>query len=138
MANDLERAKFWQEFICTRCDFPEPEKLRVQFAVASITRFCDCGCNSFDVSVPASADIEPLATKASSHQAAFFDATFAVSEDELQTLEIVLFADENGNLCGVDVMFCANAFPVPDVFDIRGGPFTGINRVLRNTAKSGL
>ena len=120
MANTADRAEFWKEFICTRCHFPNPERLRAQFAAATLFDFCGCGCNSFAVSVPVSAYIEPIAQRNSGNL--IFEADFSLAE-EGKTLEILLFTNESGNLGYVEIDCCANAYPVPDVIEVREPPY---------------
>ena len=40
-----------------------------------------------------------------------------------QTLEIILFAGENGNLAYVEVNCCANSYPVPNLIEPQEKPF---------------
>jgi hypothetical protein len=117
MANTPERAEFWKEFICTRCHYPAPGRLRTQFACATLDEFCPCGCNSFAVRIPAGASIAPIAHESEfSHMV--FEAVFSLLE-EGKTLEIILIADKDGNLCYVEVDHCANSFPVPEVIEVK-------------------
>jgi hypothetical protein len=120
MTNSLERAKFWQEFILSKCQFPRPEKLRSQFESAEFSEFCDCGCNSFKVAVEKEKNVEPLA--ACGQYGAVFEANFQFLGEE-KTLEIVLLADEDGNLAYVEIDCCANSFPVPDKIEVKEPPY---------------
>jgi len=120
MANTPQRAEWWKEFICTKCQFPAPEKLRAQFFAAELTEFCDCGCNSFKVQLPDGCDVAPIAAVGSYGKV--FEANFHLSEEE-KTLEVFLFADEKGNLAYVEIDCCANSFPVPDSVSVIEPPF---------------
>jgi len=115
MTNTLERAQFWAEFICTRCQFPEPEKLRAQFLCATLSDFCECGCNSFAVTIPEGASVAPIATKG--RYGLVFEADFRLG-GEMSTLDIMLFAGKDGNLRRVEINYYANLHPVPDVIDV--------------------
>jgi hypothetical protein len=120
MADAIDRAAFWADFICTKCQFPHVERLRAQFAVARFSDFCDCGCNSFAVSVPSAANVAPIAAK--SHRSGMiFEADFAIGDD--LSLEIILFADRSGNLSYVEIDCCANTEPVPEVIEAKEPPY---------------
>ena len=100
MTNTPQRAEWWKEFICTKCQFPAPEKLRAQFVAAELTEFCDCGCNSFKVQVPEDCSVAPIASAGG--YGAVFETNFYLTE-EGKTLEVILLANEVGNLAyGVD------------------------------------
>ncbi|HEY5721531.1 MAG TPA: hypothetical protein VIT45_04340 [Allosphingosinicella sp.] len=118
MANGPARAAFWMEFVTDRCDYPAPDRLRAQLTNAEFSEFCGCGCNSFAVRVKP--DVAPLARSGGSH-GAIFAADFKLADD--RTLEIILFANEEGNLDYIEVDCCANSCPVPDVIDVTPEPF---------------
>lgn len=120
MTNTAERAEFWKEFILTKCDFPAPEKLRSQFAHAELSKFCECGCNSFKVSVHADATVPVLATPGP--YSAVFEANFHLAE-EGKTLEIILFTGEDGNLAYVEIDCCANSYPIPETVIAQEPPY---------------
>lgn len=120
MVNNQQRAEFWKEFICTKCQFPAPERLRTQFAHAELSEFCDCGCNSFKVTVREDAGVEPIATDGK--YGTVFEASFRLAENNW-SLEIFLFADDAGNLAYVEVNCCANSYPIPDVVSVKGPPY---------------
>jgi hypothetical protein len=119
MPNTPQRAEFWKEFICSKCQFPNPEKLRAQFAVAQLSEFCDCGCNSFKAHVPADSGVAPIAS--GGKYGSVFEAEFELAEKN-KTLEVILFADEAGNLAYVEIDCCANSFPVPEIIEV-GAPY---------------
>ncbi|HTI88880.1 MAG TPA: hypothetical protein VL966_19935 [Alphaproteobacteria bacterium] len=121
MAEVVDRAAFWAEFICERCRFPDPERLRAQFAVARFSDFCDCGCNSFAVSVPSEANVPRIAAKSQRDPGMVFEAYFTLPDEK--TLEIILFADRSGNLSYVEIDCCANAYPVPEEIEADDAPF---------------
>lgn len=120
MANTPQRAEWWIDFICTKCRFPAPEKLRAQFSAAELSEFCDCGCNSFKVRLRPGADVPPIAQPGGYGKV--FEADFRFAADE-KTLEVILLADENGNLAYVEIDCCANCFPIPDVVAVAEPPF---------------
>lgn len=121
MNNDVKRASFWKDFILRKCRFPNPEKLLAQFAIAELSEFCDCGCNSFKVTVPDGASVEPIA-QAEIGEGVVFEVNFLMA-DGVKTLEILLSADSKGNLSYVEIDCSGNSYPVPDVVEVREPPF---------------
>jgi hypothetical protein len=122
MTNDLQRSRFWVKFIPDHCHYPDPEKLAAQFRAAKFSDFCACGCNAFKVTVPAEASVAPIA-KPTGHFGAVFECWFYLQGPEKNTLEVILFADGQGNLAYVDVGCSCNTFPVPAVIDVIEPPF---------------
>jgi hypothetical protein len=122
MPNSPARAEFWKEFVVNRCDYPAPERLREQLAGAVFSDFCECGCNSFAVEVPAG--VAPLVLACNdppgAHRA-FYTADFKMPDGK--TLETILFADERGYLVFIEVDCCANSYPVPDDIKVEAKPF---------------
>lgn len=117
MPNDAARAEFWKEFILARCHYPAPERLRAHLAVATPHNFCDCGCNSFETTVPMDAAL-PLVGPGSGM---FFEADFRMDDD--RQIEVLLFADEQGYLSGIDVQCQGNTDAVPDDLRLDLEPF---------------
>lgn len=120
MANGLPRARYWVEFILTRCPFPAPRTLRAQFEASDFVEFCDCGCNSFKLRTRAGARPPPIA--APGGYGSVFEADFRTA-DEDKTIEIVLFADQAGNLAYVEIDCCANSQAVPDTVELMDAPY---------------
>jgi hypothetical protein len=116
-ANGPQRAEFWREFVLERCGYPAADRLRAQFAGAEYADFCACGCNSF--AVKGRGEAPPLVPPGGSYGAIFM-ADFRLADE--RTLEIILFADERGDLVFVEVNCCSNSYPVPEIVDA-DGPF---------------
>ncbi|WP_140887078.1 hypothetical protein [Muricoccus nepalensis] len=114
--NGPERAEMWRSFIVSRCDYPAPDRLRAQLAVAEFHSFCACGCNSFKVRIPLSSNIPPLAQPGEGGM--FFEADFGLTSGD--HLEVLLFVDGLGNLNFVEIDVNGNSSPVPDEIDILG------------------
>ena len=110
MKNSEARAFKWVEFVAFRPEFPQGSRLLAAFRAGSITRICDCGCNSFDIEVPAAAGVIPLA--ASGRYGGIFRFEFHTQADG-GDLAFRLYADESGHLAGLDVEYRGNSFPVP-------------------------
>ena len=117
MMNSLLNAKGWVQLLAKRPEVPFGSKLEVHFAAGHVTRLCDCGCNSFDLDIPATTTLDPLC-EASEHGGVFFEAVFESNADS--DVDCMFFADKRGYLAGIDVMYGeANHAPLPD--DIRLG-----------------
>jgi hypothetical protein len=108
---DSERLKFWIEFIVHNSGFPLPDRLAAQFEAASFSKFCDCGCNSFEVTVVRANKTTPIA-KPNDHSEAVFSSSFFL-EPSGKSLELILFANETGDLSYVEIDCNANSEPVP-------------------------
>jgi hypothetical protein len=122
--NNQHSAKIWVEFICGKAGFSNPSKLREQFDSASFSEFCDCGCNSFKVSVDKTTGVKPISEPG--EYGAFFESDFyekGDNQDPPRTLEFVLFSDEEGYLSYVEIDYCANTFPVPESVEVESEPF---------------
>jgi hypothetical protein len=125
MQNGPERALYWMRFVLEKSGFPAASRLREQFENAQLTDFCDCGCNSFGVKIPEGAGIPPLlpptSTSVPRRHWSIYEADFMLADG--RSLEIILFADRQGNLSYVEVDCCANSYPVPDKIGIVGAPY---------------
>ena len=119
MANDFAKAVYWRDFMLSRCRYPAIDRLRAQFANATLQDFCQCGCNSFAVAHPADSLPQPIATPGGG--GAVFEVDFNLSDGK--TLEFVLFVSDTGRLNFVEVDCCGNGIPVPDIIEVDAGPF---------------
>jgi len=112
------------DFILDKSGFPCVSRLREQFENSEFTDFCDCGCNSFGVRIVKGAKVRPLvpptAKEIPGGHWSIFEADFRLVDG---TLEIILFADGDGNLAYVEVDYCANAYPVPEEVEVIGPPY---------------
>jgi hypothetical protein len=109
--NSPELARTWTEFLAARSDFPKGRELLEHFNAGTITRICDCGCNSYDVKVPKQEGLSPLMLSRGK-SGNVFSLAFHFS-DRPGSLEIDVFVDANGYLAGLDVSCNANSEPVP-------------------------
>lgn len=137
MRNDLNRAAYWVAFILERCPFPNRDALAAQFSNAEIVKLCECGCNSFGLSL-ATPDKVPRIAIASSGQAyrMVFEADF---RDRWEpggwgSLEILLFADESGHLADVEIDYCGNGIPIPEHLNLEFAPYNVFisDKLIRN------
>ena len=116
--NTSANAATWIERLAREPAVPFGANLRKHFAAGRITRLCDCGCESFDVFVPPSAQLEPLCAPAS-RGGMFFEVGFESSLG--YPIACLLFVDERGNLSGVDVTSGAgNHLPLNGPYTIGG------------------
>lgn len=111
--NNTEKAQHWTEFLATRKEFPRSEQLLEHFNAGTITRICDCGCNSYDLLVPKDAKLKPLMTT-SQRGGCVLSMAFNIS-NRLGSIEIDVFVDADGYLAGIDVSCSANSEPVPEM-----------------------
>jgi hypothetical protein len=118
---DSQRLQFWKAFLVEQSGFPAPERLARQLTVASVTEFCDCGCNSFGTYVPPNAGAPPLCAPMD-HAAGIFQSYFLLQPSG-KSLELVIHADKLGNLSYVNIDCNANSEPVPDQIQVAGPPY---------------
>lgn len=121
MSNSLSLARSWTEFIAARLEFSCGELLLRQFAVGEITHLCDCGCNSYDITVPRDKNFPPLVS-AGERGGSVFQLEFN-TEEWGKTVGFTLFADKDGYLTGLDVDHCSNSFPMPENPTLLEPPF---------------
>jgi hypothetical protein len=119
MSNSPAKAAKWTEFVAGRPEFPVGDRLRAAFRAGKITRLCDCGCNSFDIDVPPGT-AEPIAS--AGHYRLVFELEFRTEGND-GTLGFLVFANEEGQLAGIDVEYCANSFPLPDEPMVKEPPY---------------
>ncbi|AXK71263.1 hypothetical protein DWG18_02465 [Lysobacter sp. TY2-98] len=118
---DAQRLEFWKEFLVTHAGFPQPARLAAQLGAAWFSEFCECGCNSFAVAVPAEAGLAPLALPGRGG-GAFFQSALCL-EPSGKSLEIVLFSDAAGNLSFVEIDCNSNSEPVPEAIRVKQPPY---------------
>ncbi|MPW22829.1 hypothetical protein GCT13_40045 [Paraburkholderia sp. CNPSo 3157] len=124
MRNDLNRAAHWIAFILERCHFPNRDALAAQFANAEITELCECGCNSFALSI-AAPDCLPRISMNGHGYGLVFEADFRDLSvpGEPRSLEILLFTDDSGHLSYVEIDYCGNGLPMPGRLDLESTPY---------------
>jgi hypothetical protein len=125
MENGPARADYWMDFILDKSGFPSASRLREQFENSEFTDFYDCGCNSFGVKIVEAASVRPLLppnpkTNPGGHWS-IYEANFMLVDGK--SLEIILFADREGNLAYVEVDYCTNAYPVPEKVEVISPPY---------------
>jgi hypothetical protein len=112
--NSEEKARLWTEFMAARKEFPRSMLLMEHFNAGTITRICDCGCNSYDIKVPNDFGLAPLLpAKEHGRGGCVLSMAFKLSGRD-DCLEFDVFADAHGYLAGIDVSCNANSAPVPD------------------------
>ncbi len=124
MQNDQDRAAYWIAFILERCQFPNPNVLAAQFENAEIVELCECGCNSFALSMATPEAVPRIATSGHGY-GLVFEADFrdrSCPEDS-RSLEILLFADDSGHLSYVEIDYCGNGLPIPERLSLESTPY---------------
>jgi|ERR1700690_1047404 len=110
--NDAATARHWTEFLASRKEMAGSKQLLQHFTAGTITRICDCGCNSYDLKVPRDSGLLPL-LPAKGRGGCVLSMAFKLG-DRAGSVEIDVFLDAEGYLAGVDVAFNANSEPVPN------------------------
>ena len=124
MKNGPELAAFWEDFILAKSGYPAPDRPRQQFEAAEFTDLCDGAGISSGLNGAAVCAVRPRLpanSRSSDGHWSIYEADFRLSDDK--TLEIIIFADQNGNLAYVEVDCCANSYPVPDRIEVEDAPF---------------
>lgn len=112
--NSEQKARLWTEFMAARKEFPRSTLLLEHFNAGTITRICDCGCNSYDITVASDCGLTPLLpAKEHGRGGCVLSMAFKLSGGE-DSLEFDVFADAHGYLAGIDVSSNSNSAPVPD------------------------
>ena len=119
--NSAEKARHWTEFLATRKEFPRSEQILEHFNAGTITRICDCGCNSYDLKVPKNSGLKPL-MPASQRGGCVLSMAFYFA-NRPGSLEFDVFVDADGYLNGVDVSCNANSGQVPNEPELVEPPF---------------
>lgn len=124
MRNDQDRAAYWITFILERCQFPNADALAAQFANAEIVELCECGCNSFALSIATPEEVPRIATRGHGY-GLVFEADFRdhSGPEESRSLEILLFADDSGHLSYVEIDYCGNGLPIPERLSLEFAPY---------------
>lgn len=123
MNNGIAKAQHWTSFLASRAYIPSGDLLLAHFAAGTVTRFCDCGCNSYEISVDPVAGLNRLSGPSTTGGCVLSLAFKVSGRDDNTTLEFGVHVDTRGCLSGLDVDFCANSFPVPDVLTLVEPPF---------------
>lgn len=118
-AQDLRQYERWLAVLETESGFPRPDALRKHLCRARVSSCCECGCNT--VTLAYEPDAEPIFATSSRGGLAFDSEFRQLGSDG--TLSIMLFSDEAGYVCTVEVIFCNNAFPIPEDLVIEASPF---------------
>lgn len=135
MRNDKDRAAYWIAFILERCQFPNANALAAQFANAQIVELCECGCNSFALSMTTPDEVPRIATSGHGY-GLVFEADFRDHSGSkgLRSLEILLFADYSGHLSYVEIDYCCNGLPIPERLNLESAPYN-VSAVPRSSKR---
>jgi hypothetical protein len=124
MINCRATAEKWTQFLASRPYVPKASQLLAHFAQGEITRYCGCGCNSYDLSIGPEASLEPLLQTPGRTGCALALAFYTEEQTEpKRTVEINLYVDARGNLAGLDVDYCGNSAPMPEDPVLKEPPF---------------
>ena len=121
--NSVATARLWTEFMAARKEFPRSAVLLEHFNAGTITRICNCGCNSYNINVPHDSGLTPLLlAKEHGRGGCVLSMAFKLSSSE-DSLEFNVFADAHGYLAGIDVSCNANSAPVPEKAQLVEPPY---------------
>ncbi|MBN3771598.1 MULTISPECIES: hypothetical protein [Burkholderia] len=126
MPNDLNQAAYWVAFILGHCPFPNRDALAAQFSNAEIVRLCECGCNSFSLTLAAPDKVPPIAVASSGQPYRMvFEADFRdrAEPEGWGSIEILFFADESGHLADIEIDYCGNGMPIPKNLNLEPTPY---------------
>jgi hypothetical protein len=123
MSNDATTAGRWTLFVASRSYVPKGERILAHFRRGTITRICDCGCNSYDLTVPAAPDLETLMSPGRAGAILQLGYYIRGYGDPMATVEITVFVNDEGYLSGIDVDFCGNSSPMPESVELSELPF---------------
>lgn len=111
MTNTETTAATWVAHLAGHPEVHFGPRLKTHFEAGRITRLCTCGCNSFDLLIPATVRLEPLGEPGAPGKV--FEIAFASNADAEVTF--LIFVDSRGYLSGIDVTCgAANHTTVPD------------------------
>ena len=119
--NNPEAARRWTSFLASRKEISRAERLLEHFNAGTITRVCNCGCNSYNLAVPTDSHLEPLLAP-KGRGGCVLSIAFHM-RDRPGSIELDVFADANGYLAGVDVACNANSEPVPANPELLDAPY---------------
>ncbi|AXF13526.1 hypothetical protein [Paraburkholderia caledonica] len=124
MRNDPNRAASWIAFILEHCQFPNRDALAVQFANAEIVELCECGCNSFALSMSMPDEVARISAGGHGYglvfESDFWDRS---GPEDSGPLEILLFADDSGHSSYVEIDYCGNGLPMPEHLNLELTPY---------------
>jgi hypothetical protein len=119
--NSPEKARLWTEFLAARKEIPSGDRLLQHFNAGTISRICDCGCNSYNMKVPMNSGLEPLLPP-SERGGCVFSMAFNLS-DRHESIELDLFVDAGGYLACVGVACNMNSESVPEKPQVAEPPY---------------
>jgi len=99
MGNSEAKARQWLEVLAKEPAVPFRSNLREHFEAGHITRLCGCGCNSFDLEIPAEALLSPISVPG--HAGKVFEIVYESNAEA--EVAFLVFVDARGYLSGIDV-----------------------------------
>jgi hypothetical protein len=127
--NSAEAASRWTSFLASHPEVPHGGLILQHFRAGTITRLCDCGCNSYELAVRSDAGLAPLANPGG-RGGCVLSVAFRM-RNGFGTIEFDIFADANGYLAGVDVSCNSNSDPVSEDLELEDQPYHVDGTLLR-------
>ncbi len=113
MKNNLILANKWLDFLCD-LELPDKTRFKEHILAGEVTSLCDCGCHSFEFSIPSHISLEPL-TQGSG---LFFEVAFSTNKDDV--MDFLVFTDDRGYFSGIDITYGFEGHaPLPEDLTIR-------------------
>jgi hypothetical protein len=124
MATSADTAARWTRYLASRAYVPRAPLIQQHFARGKIKRLCDCGCQSFDLTIEPDVPLEPLMPRSDRGGCALELSYHVLGGSEAKDfVELRVFVDARGYLSGIDVEFRANSAPMPDHVVLVEPPF---------------
>jgi hypothetical protein len=124
MSNSPEAAVRWTRFLASRSYIPRAHLIQQHFDSGTISRLCECGCESYDLAIAEDTVLEPL-LPSSSRGGCALELGYYVAETTQpdRVVSFRVFVDARGYLSGIDVDCQANSSAMPERVDLKEPPF---------------
>ncbi|MEJ2115600.1 MAG: hypothetical protein P8X88_06030 [Gammaproteobacteria bacterium] len=113
MKNNLTLANKWLDFLCD-LELPDITIFKKHILAGEITGLCDCGCHSFEFTIPHDVEVEPI----TQGNGLFLEVAFNTNKEDV--MDFLVFTDDRGYLSGVDITYGFEKHtPLPEGLAIR-------------------
>lgn len=108
MTHNIDRANYWLNLLKEQA-LPQKEIFLAQLKHSVIGDLCQCGCNSFGLTIPEEKIMPPLQAKSG----LFCELVFET--DMAEEIDVLVLTNEKGYLVSIDVTFgSCNHGVIPD------------------------
>src|SRR5580704_4534195 len=124
MSNSPEAAERWTRFLASRSYIPRAHLIQQHFSSGTLSRLCECGCESFDLKIAEEIVLEPLVPPSGRAGCALeLDYYLAETAEPRRTVSFRIFVDARGYLAGIDADFQSNSSAMPEQVQLQEPPF---------------